>query len=332
METSTEFPLLKVIALILFAAFFAAAETSLFSLSRFQLRQIKQRAPKAFHRIRYMLDRPAALVATLLLGNECVNMLTSNLLASYYEKSGLPSFLVALINIATVMPLILIFGEVTPKVIAAKSNIKVSQMIMPPFWLFYKMSLPFRFIIENIVNLFTFWLKAKHPGTTNIKEEDFLILLEEGKNKGDIESAEQELIENIFDMDDDNVLEIATPLKECVTVHEDAPIKTALELIRKNFSARMPVIGANGHVVGILYAKDILKFLERDEEGLQIKNMMKDPLCVESTMKVEALFRRLRQMKIHIAIVEDKSGKSLAMVTMEDVLEQMFGELWEDSE
>jgi len=332
METSISFPLFKVIFLVFSAAFFSAAETSLFSLSRFQLRQIKQKSPKSFQRIRYLLDRPAALVATILLGNECANVLTSNLLAHYYESTQLPTALVALINLATVIPLILIFGEITPKIIGAKSNVKVALYLLPLLWIFYKISLPIRFIFENIVHFFTKGIKQKHSHHGNIKEEDFLFLLEEGKNKGAIESAEQELIENIFDIDDDKIIEIATPIKDCTTIQQNESIQIVLEKLKQNFSPRIPVLDESSKkIVGILYAKDALKFLDREDEGVFVKNLMKEPLFVESTMKVEVLFKRFRQLKVHIAIIEDKNGTSIAVVTMEDILEQMFGELWEDS-
>lgn len=333
MEHDQNFPLIRMILLILCAAFFSAAETSLFSLSRFQLRQIKQRTPKIFYKIRHLLDRPAALVATVLLGNECANVLSSSLMANYYEKLALPSYAVIAINLATVIPLILLFGEITPKIIAAKANIKTAQKLLPALWIFYKLSLPIRFVLESIVNVFTKALRIKSKPRDNLKEEDFLILLEEGKNKGAIESAEQELIENIFEIDDDKALEISTPLRECLLIQQEEEIHGALEKLKKNFHPRVPVYGSSTeNIVGILYAKDALKYLNREEEGVTVKNIMKDPLFVAANMKVEVLFKRLRQLKTHIAIIQDKNQKPIAVVTMEDILEQMFGELWEETE
>ena len=332
MDHSQNFPLIRVILLLLCAAFFSAAETSLFSLSRFQLRQIKQKTPKSFLKIRYLLDRPAALVATVLLGNECANVLTSNLLANYYETMAIPSYAVIAINLATVIPLILLFGEITPKVIGAKANIKTAQKLLPLLWIFYKISLPIRFLLESIVNIFTKILRMKHRPKDQLKEEDFLILLEDGKNKGAIESAEQELIENIFEIDDDKALEISTPLKECLLLDQEEDIHSAIEKLKKNFSPRVPVYALNSeNIVGILYAKDALKYLNRDKEGVSVKNLMKDPLFIEANMKVEVLFKRLRQLKTHIAVIQDKANKPVAIVTMEDILEQMFGELWDET-
>ena len=137
------------------------------------------------------------------------------------------------------------------------------------------------------------------------------------------------IIENLFEIDDDKVIELATPLRDCLVVSaEDSP-KMVIERINRNFFARIPVRGDRpDEIVGILYAKDLLNFITRDEQEMKIRSLMKEPFFVESGMKAETLFRRFRQMKRHIAIVQDTKGIAIAVITMEDILEQMFGELW----
>lgn len=319
--------------LVGFSAFFSAAETALFSLSRFQLRELRQKAPERFQRIRHLLDRPAALVATVLLGNELTNVLISNLLAGFYESWNLSSLWVTVLNLATVMPVIMILGEITPKVIAAKANVALSPLLIPPLWWFYKLSFPVRFLLESTVNLLTRPLRRRvDDREDNINEDDIRQLLEEGKKKGAIHSVEQDIIENLFGIDDDSVIELATPLSDCFTVHQDESPKVVIERLGRRFWARIPVRGENpARVVGILYAKDLLNYINRDEQEMTVRNLMKEPLFVEPQMKAEVLFRRFRQMKRHIAVVENKAGDAIAVITMEDILEQMFGELWEDS-
>ena len=121
-------------------AFFSATETALFSLSRFQLRQLRQDNSDRFHRIRFLLDRPAALVATALLGNELANVLLSHLTAKFYEDINLRAWQVTIVNLLTVMPLVLLFGEITPKVIGTKANITILGFFLAPFWWFYRIS------------------------------------------------------------------------------------------------------------------------------------------------------------------------------------------------
>lgn len=326
------FPLNSIIILLIVAAYFSAIETAIFSLSKFQLRQLKQKSPFNFDRVQFLLDRPAAFVATVLLGNEVTNVLISSLLASYYENLHLSPGIVTIVNLLTVIPLIMIFGEITPKVIAAKANTTILQYMLSPLWWFFRFSFPVRFLLESFVNFITRPLKkVNRSHNDQIGEEDIKILLEDGKRKGAIHSLEQSIIEGIFDIDDDHVGELATPLSDCLTVGQDESPKSVIQRINQDFSSRIPVWDeARRKIVGILYAKDLLKFIDRDEQELQVRDLMKEPLFVTSKMKNEVLFRRFRQMKRHIAIVEDIKGNPVAAVTMEDILEQMFGELWKE--
>lgn len=327
------FPLFSILFLVSLSAFFSASETALFSLSRFQLRQLKQKSPTKFNRIRHLLDRPAALVATVLLGNELANVCTSHLLANFYAKAELSTAWITVINILTVMPIILIFGEITPKVIGAKANLSMATALLNPFWFFYRFSFPLRFLVETTVNFFTKGIRKRTPAKDDqIKEEDILQLLEDGKKKGAIHSVEQDIIENLFDIDDDKIADIATPLQSCFMVDQDENPKIVIEKLKKNFHSRVPVHAGNKEdIIGILYAKDLLKYINRDEHEMVIRDLMHEPLFIQANMKVEVVFRRLRQLKRHIAIVQNKQGKAIGVITMEDILEQMFGELWEEN-
>ncbi|MGE3263469.1 MAG: hemolysin family protein [Bacteriovoracia bacterium] len=325
------FPLLPAVFLITLCAFFSASETAFFSLSRFQLRQLKQKNPDVFSRIRHLLDHPSAFVATVLLGNELTNVFISNLLASFYQRQQFTPFWITVVNLVTVMPIILIFGEITPKVIGAKANTTVATLFITPFWWFYRAAFPVRFFLEHAVEFLTRRLRKRHPKNDEpINEDDIRTLLEDGKRKGAIHSVEQDIIENLFEIDDDKVIDLATPLQECFTVLQDDSPKRVIDKLGKNFYARIPVIGEEkSKVVGILYAKDLLNYISRDEQEMTVRDLMKEPLTVEPQMKAETLFRRFRQLKRHIAVIENKAGISIAVITMEDILEQMFGELWE---
>lgn len=317
--------------LVILCAFFSGTETALFSLSRFQLRQLRQTNIERFNRVRFLLDRPAALVATALLGNELASVLLSHLTARFYDGLALKTWQVTVVNLLTVVPVMLVFGEITPKVIGAKANITVLNLFLPLFWWFYRLSFPLRFLIEHSVNLLTKPIRRRQvPKDEQVKEEDIRALLDEGKKKGAIQGVEQDIIENLFDIDDDKVSDLATPLSKCMIVHQDDSPKTVIDRLKREFFARIPVVGDHpDRVVGVLYAKDLLNYINRDEQEMRVRALMKDPLVVEPGMKAEVLFRRFRQLKRHIAVIEDKQGRTLGVITMEDLLEQMFGELWE---
>jgi putative hemolysin len=329
------FPLLPAVFLITLCAFFSASETAFFSLTRFQLRQLKQKSPDVFARIRHLLDHPSAFVATVLLGNELANVFISNLLASFYQRIHFTPLMITIANLVTVLPIILIFGEITPKVIGAKANVTVASLFITPFWWFYRAAFPVRFFLEHAVEFMTRRLRKKNPKSDEpINEDDIRTLLEDGKKKGAIHSVEQDIIENLFEIDDDKVIDLATPIQECFTVRQDDSPKRVIDKLGNSFYARIPVIDdeRSKKVVGILYAKDLLNYINRDEQEMTVRNLMKEPLVVEPQMKAETLFRRFRQLKKHIAVIENQSGSSLAVITMEDILEQMFGELWEEKQ
>jgi putative hemolysin len=327
-------PLLPLIALLVFAAYFSAAETALFSLSRIQLRQLKQKAPKAFENARYFLDRPAGFVATVLLGNELSNLLISSLMASYFSQFNLSPFYLTVVNLITVMPLIMIFAEITPKVLGVKANVTFAQHFQGPLWLFYRLSFPIRFFLEGMVNLITrpFLRKIRMKSDPQIGEADVLSMLEEGKKKGAIHNIEHDIIENLFEIDDERVMDMMTPLTECFTVGPDELLSTVVTKLKIDFWPRIPVFDPiEKSIVGILYAKDLLKHLRSEDGVMRVKEVMKEPLVIEPFMKGEALFKRLRQMKRHIAVVVDNKDRPLGIVTMEDLLEQIFGDLWRAS-
>lgn len=316
--------------LVMSSATFSASETALFSLSRFQLKQFKLKSPKQFLQIQYLLDRPAALVATILIGNECANVMISHLLAVFFDHTFQGKvLLVTVLNILTVTPIIFIFGEITPRIIAARNNASIIPYLLPVIHFAYKIVLPVRWFIEVLVNRLTLNLRHGADRNKSLDQDDFLHLVEDIKNKGAIEKSEQDLIENVFDIDDDNALELATPLREFLTVVDSDSVYDAIQKLKQSYSPRIPVLNEKKEVVGILYAKDLLKHIERPSDEILVTHIMKSPLAVPAEMKAEALFKRFRQLKVHIAIVEDKTGMPLGIVTMEDILEQLFGELWE---
>jgi putative hemolysin len=333
-ETLDHLPLLPVLFLVALSGFFSASETALFSLSRFQIRQLKTKNQKLFHRIQHLLDRPAALVATVLIGNECANVLISHFMADFYHHAFPDQILfVTAINILTVMPLIFLVGEITPKILAARANMTVLPFLLPAFWFTHHVAFPLRWCIESIVNFLTKNIrKSSTVKDSSFHEEDFLHLVEDIKNKGAIERSEQELIENIFDLDDDNALELCTPLTEVLTIGQNESIASAILKLKKSYSARIPVLSGPDRVVGILYAKDLLTHLDREDSTNPVRQLMKEPLVIDPHMKAESLFKRFRQMRVHIAVIEDNQGRAKGVVTMEDILEQMFGELWEQEE
>src|SRR3989338_9473371 len=147
------FPFLALFALLTIAAIFSMAETAYFSLSKVNLKELEQRSPRTYQRIKHLLEQPSRLVATALIGNECANVLTSNILAEYYSRLfGGEWWLVTLVNLFAALPLIVFFGEITPKVIAAQRSVAVAKLTAPLVWLSFRLFFPVRVVVEGVVN------------------------------------------------------------------------------------------------------------------------------------------------------------------------------------
>src|SRR5262249_55350594 len=150
------------------------------------------------------------------------NVLLSHLTTKFYEGRDIRAWQVTALNLLTVIPITLVLGEITPKVIGAKANLSFLSICLSPFWWFYRFSFPLRFLIEHSVNFLTRPLRKRIPRKEeSLKEDDILALLDEGKKKGAIHSMEQDIIENVFEIDDDKVIELSTPLSDCMTVSQE---------------------------------------------------------------------------------------------------------------
>ena len=328
-----EFPYLTIGFLLFCSSIFSSSETSFLSLNRIQLRELEESSPRRYQKIRFLLDRPTSLIVTIMIGNECANVIISHVLASYYHSmfDSWPKMI--LLNICTAVPLIVIFGEITPRIIAAKANIGTAKLLVPLVWLFYRISLPIRIFIEIFVNSISRWLGIPQSKIGKINEEDFLYVVEDSKSKGAIGDSEKELIHNVFELDDDTALEISTPLKDFLCFHVDDDIEVIIPQVKESKLARIPIIGDfPNQIIGVLYTKDLLVHAHRTDERLKAKNLMKEPMFVQENVAVEALFKRMRQQRIHIVFVNTENNTTVGVITMDDVLDQIFGEIWQPIE
>ncbi len=326
-----QFPTLGILALLIFSGFFSATETSILSLSSSNLKELKEKWQASFQRIRHLLERPSSLVATIMIGNESANVMLSNVLADYYNIHFQSWGTIVALNLLTAVPLIILFGEITPRVFAAQANVTTIRKVIPFVWVFYKITFPLRFILELFMSIFTKIFKVKKYTIPNVNEDDFLSIVEESKSKGAIHESEKELIENVFEFDDDKISDISIPIKDFPTVHKDTYISAILKDITPEFAPRVPVIGDfPNEIVGVLYTKDLLAHSHRPESKMKVRHIMKEPVFVEPQTPVESIFKRLRQLRVHIAFVQEEDNTVSGVITMNQILEQIFGDFLEE--
>ena len=343
---------LPLAALLLVSAFASSSETAFFSLNRFQLRRLRERYKESYVRIRTLLAHPSRLLITLIIINEVVNITISNLITGFVQRNTHVFFRLPWVNptgtltpehewlfitffsLAITLPLLLIFGEITPKVVAAKMNRIVALVNSRVLIVIYRALYPVLWVMDGAISLVLRRFKAvgrDHLSKTMsvLSEEDFVLLMEQGHREGTVDPKEKKLIANVLEFDDSTVAEVMTPIHQTFCVSAIAPIAEALADIRSQKYSRIPVWQKNRrHIVGVLYVKDLLALRTHPSlMEVDVKSLMTAPMIVGPNMRLSVLFRRLKEEKLHMAIVAGHNDEAIGVVTMEDVLESIFGEI-----
>ena len=321
------------LVLLSLSAFFSGAETTFFSLNRTQLARFKKSTRQGDRRLVALLAHPRQVLATILLGNELVNVTLSILLATvmyegFVERWGVQTTALASVALGTF--LVLIFGEICPKSIAIHYAPLWAPRIAAVYQLFDWILRPFRFLLAKLADAVILFLGGEpQKETPLILEEEFRHLIELGAKTGAVQPQERELIHNVFEFSDTRVASIMTPMASVFTLDVQTSFPELLEAIRKKPFSRIPVYeGSPDHLLGILLTRDLFALRRRAlQEGLvSLKPFLKPLLRVEGSRRVNDLFQEFRQTRIHMAVVL-QNEKPAGVVTMGDVLSELFGEL-----
>jgi CBS domain containing-hemolysin-like protein len=310
--------------LLLFSGFFSSAETALFSISQTRARHMAKENVRSHQLIKRMKDDSHTLLTTILIGNNVANVAASAIATALTLKL----FANYAVGLATgVMTfLILVFGEVIPKSFATRNNIIIAKLtIYPIYWmsiLFYPVILFLNFI-PRITDKMT-----KTPSAT---EEELITFVEVVEEQGEIKEEEREMIHNVFELDDTGASEIMTPRADMFVVEADAPLD--LKVIAESGFTRIPVIeGDIDHVVGILNIKDIFMHQAKSEVPVNVRTIMRPPYFVPENKKVDRLLHQFKVRKNHMAIIIDEHGGVSGLISLEDVLEELVGEIRDETD
>jgi len=307
------------VVLLLASGFFASSETALFTLSPIHMNRFGEKKRKL---VEILVSDPPKLLFTILLGNEIINVMFSTI------TGGLLSFHGAnhLISILITTLLLLTFGEISPKTTAVRHPVGVSKIVAGPLLAFSKFASPARSAVQAIGNFLG--ITPLKPKPKQIDEEKFRLLVEAGAHTGVLEDYESEMIAKVFDLDTMPVHHIMTPRTEIFALSANLRLFEAASMLSKNPHARVPVIEEADldKVIGVLYAVDLLRNQGKKPEPA-INSIMRPPLFVPRQKTVADLFWHMRLKRTHFAIVVDEFGGVSGLVTMDDVLREIFGEI-----
>ena len=317
--------LIILILLLLLSAFFSSSETALTTVNKIRMRTLSESGNKRADRVLRVTDDSGKMLSAILIGNNIVNLSASSLatsLAIYYLGNVGAGIATGILTF-----LILIFGEVTPKTLATIKADSIALAIAGIIDVLMKILTPVIFIINKLSMGLLFLLRINpKDGSQQMTEEELRTIVDVGQETGVIENEERNMIHNLFDFGDAEAKEIMVPRIDMTFVQVDATYQEVLDVFRQDMFTRLPVYeDTTDNVIGIINMKDFL--LEQDDETFSVRSMLRDPYFTYEHKNTADLFLEMRKSSISLAIVLDEYGVTAGLITLEDLLEEIVGEI-----
>lgn len=328
--------LILLIVLLFFSAFFSSSEVAIFGLDK---KKISNYFPDNSAIQRYLnslLISPRRLLISILIGNNLVNVAISIISVILVTELSLiydlDVNLMIGIQIIIISAFILIFGELLPKMIATNYQILLLKVITVPLYYFTVVIYPVSELISEFIRFATSKIKFdRKKFAVNSKELSDISLLSDGKVN--LNQSEKEILESISDFKDISVFEIMTPRVDIIALSLNDNIDKAIEVVTTSGHSRIPIYeNSIDNIEGILHAKDLLKFIinPKIKAETKLKSLIKRPLFVPETKKIDVLLSEFQLKKNHIAIVVDEYGGTAGIITLEDIIEEVLGDIWDE--
>jgi len=307
----------------------SAAETALTSVSRIKLKNMVEEGDRRAIDIEKLLAEPNTFLSTILVVNSVAVIVASSMatvLALRFSESW--GELIATILISLV---VLIFCEITPKTAAVQNPMRWARVLVRPVhgvaWLLRPLVWFLSTITSGLVRLLGGQIKRKGPFVT---EEELRLLVTVGEEEGVLEEEETEMIHSIFEFADTTAREVMVPRIDMVTLASDATVTEAVDLALQGGFSRIPVYESDvgvDEIIGVLYTKDLLKQLRENHDGVSIRELVRPAYFVPETKKLDDLLREIRENRVHMVIVVDEYGSVAGLVTIEDLVEEIVGDI-----
>lgn len=330
LEPGTAAVLLAIGVLLVCSAAMSASEVALFSLSPTQLRDVQERGGTSGQRVMDLLAKPRRLLATILIANNFVNVaiiiLSTVAVADLVHLDRLPAYMVFAIQVIAVTFLLLLIGEVIPKVYATSQPVRVAQLMSGPLitmrWLF-------RPISEALVRSTTFIEKRYRKRTGQNISVDSLGHALDLTQDASTSDEEQRILRGIVKFGNFEVRQVMRPRTEMIAFDKEIDFKALLAAIVESGFSRVPIYEETpDRMIGVLYIKDVLPHLDRTE--FDWHTLLRDPYFVPESKKLDDLLKEFQSEKVHLAVVVDEYGGTSGIVTLEDVIEEIVGDITDE--
>ena len=314
------------VILVGFSAFFSASETAFSSLNQIRLKSRAEDGDSSAARVLAMAEQYDKLLSTILNGNNIVNIAAASIGTILFTQM-LGAERGATMSTIVLTIIVLIFGEVTPKSLAKEMPEKVATAVSPFLVLLMALMTPLTW-------LFTQWKKLLghfvHSGEADtITEGELMTMVSEAENDGELTDRESELIRSAIEFDDVEVEEILTPRVDVVAVEDDIPLEELAQTFAESGYSRLPVYhGTIDNIIGVVHEKDF--YIARLKKATKIDDLVVPTLYTTGSTQISQLLRTLREQHHHLAVVVDEYGGTEGIITLEDILEELVGEIWDE--
>ena len=318
--------LIALVILVAFSAFFSASETAFSSLNQIRLKSRAEDGDKAAARVLAMSEQYDKLLSTILIGNNIVNIGAASIATVLFTKA-LGEERGATVSTIVLTIVVLVFGEVSPKSIAKEMPETIATAVSPFLNLLMTLFTPLTWLFSQWKKLLNHFIHSSEEDT--ITEGELMTMVSEAENDGELTDRESQLIRSAIEFDDVEVEEILTPRVDVIAVEDDITLEELARTFAESGYSRLPVYhGTIDNIIGVVHEKDF--YLGRLKKETTLEDLIKPTLYTTGSTQISRLLRILREQHHHMAVVVDEYGGTEGIITLEDILEELVGEIWDE--
>ena len=320
--------LVALIVLIAFSAFFSASETAFSSLNQIRLKSRAEEGDTSAARVLAMAEKYDKLLSSILIGNNIVNIAAASIGTVLFTK-WLGAERGATTSTIVLTVVVLIFGEVTPKTLAKEMPETIATAVSPVLNLLMTLLTPLTWLFSQWKKLLGRFVHSSESDA--ITEGELITMVSEAENDGELTDRESQLIRSAIEFDDVEVEEILTPRVDVVAVEDDISLEELAQTFAESGYSRLPVYHDTiDNIIGVVHEKDCFAAMRKGDEDVKLESLIGPTLYTTSVTPISALLRTLRESKHHMAVVVDEYGGTAGIITLEDILEELVGEIWDE--
>ncbi|NMB10385.1 MAG: HlyC/CorC family transporter, partial [Tissierellia bacterium] len=316
------------IVFIFLSAFFSSSETALISINKFKVRQLQEKKVKNADTLARLMEKPNAMISAILVGNNIVNIASSSLATSIcVAMFGAKGVFIATVVMTII---ILIFGEITPKTLAQENPEKMALKASKPIYILTIVFKPVLFIFNKITIMISkLFGRDSNSNQPSITEDEFMTIVDVGHEEGVIEGEEKEMIHNVFAFGDSLAEDVMTPRTSMVVVNVDEELGDLIKFLDNANYSRIPVFDENiDDIIGILYVRDLIAHLQ--DYNFSLRDHLRPAFFAYESKPIMDLFKEMQEKNVSMAIVADEYGGTSGLVTIEDLVEEIVGEIYDE--